>query len=458
MKKKFVWAAPLIGLAVGIGFYAFDVGDAGAAWTVGITVLTALWWITESVPIPAASLVPLALFPLSGVLTSTQVGESYGSHLVLLMMGGFMLSSAMERSGAHRRMALKMVSLFGGGGGRQLVFGFIATSGLLSMWITNSAATLMLLPIALAILEQSNDKRLHISLLLGIAYAASVGGVGTPIGTPPNLVFLKVYSETTGGAEIAFVDWMKIAAPVVFVMLPVLGFWLTRNLQSSGSIELPQVGEWRAEEVRTLVVFAVTAVFWITRTQPLGGWSQWTGMTGANDASVALVGVVAMFLIPNGKGQGEKLLDWPTAAQIPWGILILFGGGITIAKAFVESGLSHQLGNQLAGVGQFPLFLLIAIVCLSVTFLTEVTSNTATTSLLMPILAAAAVAAEMEPQLFMIPATISASFAFMLPVATPPNAIVFGCEKFTVKEMAREGLMLNLLGVIVVAVLCYFTI
>ena len=330
----------------------------------------------------------------------------------------------------------------------------------------------MLLPIVLAVLEQTSDRRLSVSLLLGVAYAASIGGIATPIGTPPNLIFMKVLSETVG-VEIGFVEWMQLALPIALVMLLFAGLWITRNLAKSEEIRMPGVGIWRSEEKRTLAVFCVTAALWITRSQPFGGWSRWSGLVNANDASVALLGVVALFIVPAGSGVASRqeghagetddeklsratLLDWETAVKIPWGILILIGGGIAIAKAFVESGLSQQLGSILAGVGGLPLLLLIASICLAVTFLTEMTSNTATTTLLLPILAAAAVAADMDPRAFMIPATISASFAFMLPVATPPNAIVFGCEKISMREMAREGLVLNLIGVFVVTFLSYW--
>lgn len=452
MKQHTLWIAPLMAVALGCGL-SFTGSTSEVAWTAGITALCAVWWVFEPIPIPATSLLPLALFPLVGVLEPAEVGQAYGDKLILLLLGGFMLSSAMERSGAHRRIALSMVSLFGGASGRRLVFGFMAASACLSMWISNSATTLMLLPIVLAVLEETEDRRLRIALLLGVAYAASVGGVGTPVGTPPNLIFMENYQRIIG-PEPTFSDWMGWSLPVVVIMLPIMAFWLTRNLKHQTTLKLPPVGQWRSEEIRTLAVFAVTAVMWITRKEPFGGWSHWANMPAANDASVALIAVVVMFLIPNGRG--EKLLDWPTAVSIPWGILILFGSGIAISKAFVSSGLSNSLGAALADISQLPTLVMIALVCLSVTFLTEVTSNTATANLLMPVLAAAAIAADIEPKLIMVPATISASFAFMLPVATGPNAIVFGSEQITVRDMAREGFALNLIGVVVVSVVCYF--
>lgn len=444
-------AGPLVAAAVGA--YLFSDGlHASIAWTVAITLWTAVWWIFEPIPIPATSLLPLALFPLVGVLEPSEVAAAYGDKLILLLLGGLMLSSAMERSGAHRRIALSMVHLFGGASARRLVFGFMAASAVLSMWISNMATTLMLLPIVMAVVEKADDQRLRVALLLGVAYAASVGGVGTPVGTPPNLIFMDAYQEFASH-EVTFTTWMSWALPVVVVMVPVTGLWLTRGLGRQTAIHLPTVGPWRTEEVRTLTVFAVTALLWITRQEPWGGWSRWAGLPDAHDASVALLAVVVMFLIPNGRG--DKLLDWDTAVRIPWGILILFGAGITISRAFSASGLSDLLGEELEGLSRLPPLAMVMLICLSVTFLTEVTSNTATSSLLMPILGAAATAAQIDHKLLMVPAAISASFAFMLPVATGPNAIIFGSNQLTVRQMAREGFVLNVAGAVVVSLICY---
>ena len=443
-----------IGLAMIVGMAMLWSGNApNAAWTAAVVILCAIWWVFEPVPIPVTSLVPLAIFPLVGVLDANEIGQSYGSPLVLLMMGGFMLSVAMERSNTHRRIALTMVNLFGGGGGRTLVFGFMAASAVLSMWISNAATTLMLLPIAMAIVDKIKDSALQVSLLLGVAYAASIGGIATPIGTPPNLVFMAEFTRATH-TEPTFTQWMSWALPIAIVMIPVAGFWLTRKVKTTETIDLPQVGRWRSEEIRTLAVFAITALLWMSRKEPFGGWSGLIGIESANDASVALIAVVVMHFLPSGKEDGSKLLDWKAASSIPWGILILYGGGIAIAKAFGASGLSETIGASLASLSVLPVVLMIGLICVGVTFLTEVTSNTATATLLMPILAAAALAAEVDPKLIMVPATISCSFAFMLPVATPPNAIVFGSERLTIKQMAREGLMLNLIGVVVVTLVC----
>lgn len=450
-----------VGLAVAAALFC-TLFLCGLGWpasiTASVTLLVAWWWVTEPISIPATSLIPLAVFPFLGIIAANDAASAFGNKLVQLMFGGFLLSAAMEKSGAHRRIALAMVNLCGANSGRRLVFGFMAACAMLSMWISNAATTLMLLPIVMAVVGQTDNKRFQKAIIIGIAWAASIGGIATPIGTPPNLVFMQVFSEKTEGA-FTFVQWMIFALPIAVIMLPVAWLWLTRNLKSEVSVKLPEVGAWRSEEVRALSIFAVTALLWMTRQQPFGGWSQLTGLTGANDAAIAMLGALAMFVVPSGKKNGDgtsaRLLDWETAKTIPWGILILFAGGICIAKAFGASGLSELLGNSFGGLSGVPLFVLVLLICFAVTFLTELTSNTATTTLLMPILVVVATSIEVDPRILMIPATISASFAFMLPVATPPNAIVFGSGKITVNEMVREGLMLNLIGVVVVSAYCY---
>ena len=431
--------------------------DAPGCWAATITTLVVIWWIFEPIPIPVTSMIPLAAMPLTGVLTQKQVAAAYGNQLILLMLGGFILSTAMEKSGAHRRLALFMVNLFGGKSSRRLVFGFMAASAVLSMWISNTATALMLLPVALAVLAQAKDPKLATPLLLGVAYAASIGGMGTPIGSPPNVVFMEIYATNTG-APVSFLTWMSWGLPVIAVLLPIAAIWLTRSLDYEGELALPQVGSWTTEERRVMMVFALTAVAWVTRSEPFGGWRTWLGMPGATDAAVALSAVVLMFLIPDGKGKGGRLLDWESAVKIPWGMLLLFGGGITIASAFLSSGLSTAIGDALSGLSAVPIVVLMFIICLTVTFLTEVTSNTATATLLMPILAAGAIGAGLEPGLFMIPAAMSASCAFMLPVATPPNTVVFGSGRFDVATMAKEGFALNLAGVAIISVVIYMLV
>ncbi|MEY3041494.1 MAG: hypothetical protein RLZZ174_576 [Pseudomonadota bacterium] len=437
---------PLAGL---LGAFAM----AGAGWpptacyAVLITLWVVVWWVFEPIPIPATSLLPLALMPALGILPQAEVARAYGSPLILLLLGGFILSTAMAHSGAHRRVALTMVAAFGAHSSKRLVLGFMAASAALSMWISNTATTLMLLPVALAVLERAPSPALATPLLLGIAFSASVGGVGTPIGTPPNLIFMQVYENTTG-TPLSFLDWMSWGVPVVLVMIPVIWLWLTRKLGDMPPVSVPSAGPWRPAEARVLTVFALTALAWITRSEPFGGWSSLFGMPGASDAGVAFVAVISLFLIPN--GEGKKLLDWQVAEQIPWGMLLLFAGGITIARAFEATGISEALGAQLSALAAFPTIVTIAVICLVITFLTEMTSNTATTTLMMPILAAAAIGAGLAPETLMVPAAMSASCAFMMPVATAPNAIMFGTGRFTTRTMASEGVVLNLLGAAVI--------
>jgi len=445
MSRWLIVLGPVLSLALCVVLISHD-WTAEAAITASVTFLCALWWIFEPVPIPFTSLIPLALFPLFGVLTPAQVGQSFGSPLILLLMGGFILSTAMAESGAHRRIALYMVNLFGGDSARGLVLGFMAAAAVLSMWISNTATTLMLLPVALAVLERS-QKNLAVPLLLGIAYAASIGGLGTPIGTPPNLIFMQVHLDEFGHTP-SFPEWMSWGIPVVVLFVPLVGLWLTRGIKLKAPVDLPQVGAWRPPEKRVMIMFGLTAFFWITRQAPFGGWSGLLGLPQANDASVALIACVIMAALPN--GEGGRLLRWKAANRIPWGVLLLFAGGITIAHAFMQSGLAEIIADQLVAIVDLPAWLLILSMCLAVTFLTEVTSNTATASLLMPLLAATSIATGIEPMLLMVPAALSASCAFMLPVATAPNAIVFGSGKIRVKDMAKAGFVLNLAGAVII--------
>lgn len=458
LKSLALLLGPVVAFLAACGFL-FATSNLTAALTLGITLWVVIWWIFEPIPIPATSLLPMALFPMFGIISAKELGAAYGNPLVLLMLGGFLLATALERSGAHRRIAFYMVRLFGGSSPRRLVLGFMLASAVLSMWISNTSTTLMLLPVALAALDSTEDKRLATPLLLGIAYAASIGGIGTPIGTPPNMVFMGVYNEVSNSA-ISFGQWMLWALPVVLILLPIAGFWITRNLSASGEIALPQIGAWHTGERRVFTVFSITAILWVTRTGPFGGWSEWLQLPYSNDAMVAFLAVIALFIIPNGErdpdtGESLRLLDWATAERIPWGMLLLFGAGITIATAFTNSGLSALIGDTLQTLANLPILLMIATICLAVTFLTEVTSNMATTVLLMPILAAAAVGAGIDPKLLMIPAAMSASCAFMLPVATPPNVVTFSTGRFSIQDMVREGLALNLLGALVISILCF---
>jgi len=501
-----LWAAPLLSVLIGWSTWKFGDLETPEATTLVIALWTALWWIFEAVPIPVASLLPLSLLPLFGILKPEQVGEKYGHPLVLLLLGGFLLSKAMEKSGAHRRIALMMVNACPPGE-KFLILGFMAATAFLSMWISNTATTLMMLPMALAVIQNSRSKALKIPLLLGIAFAANVGGIGTPIGTPPNLVMIGAHTELaekvplsdvigrrpsedimdpanpkevmvkTGDEiseeiasalessglshiqalriEISFTEWMKFGVPVTVTMVLVIWLWLSRGITGKERIALPDPGSWRKPEVRTLLVFGLTALAWITRAEPFGGWKTWLDLPHAKDASVAFVAVIFLFCLPSGEKKGERLLDWKTANQIPWGMLVLVGAGLCLGEGFKQSGLSATIASVFSGIENLPLLGLLLGIALLVTFMTEMTSNTATTNVLMPILGAAAVASDLDPKLLMIPAVISASCAFMLPVATIPNAVVFGTGEVTVRRMAREGLVLNLIGALVVSGICY---
>jgi len=454
-QERILWLAPILSFLAGWSANEFGGLSTPACLTLGIALWTALWWIFEAIPIPVASLIPLALLPLVGVLTPLQVAQKYGHPLVLLLLGGFLLSKAMEKSGAHRRIALLLVHACPNGD-KFLLLGFMLATALLSMWISNTACTLMMLPIALAVIQGSDDNRLTIPLLLGIAYSANVGGIATPIGTPPNLVMIGAYRDL-GFEELSFAQWMNFGVPVTILMVVVIWLWVGRNLSKNGSqVALPESGQWTQAETRTLAIFALTALAWITRSEPFGGWKTWLDLPQANDASVAFIAVLLLFCLPSGESKGGKLLDWKTANQIPWGMLILVGAGLCLGEAFKQSGLSASIAHGLSGVENLLSILLLLGICLLVTFLTEMTSNTATTSLLMPILGAAAIAAELDPKLLLIPAALSASCAFMLPVATIPNAVVFGTGKISIKRMAGEGFVLNLIGAGVVTGVIYF--
>ena len=439
-------------MTVGLLSHLFDQSQA-ASITSAVAILCVFWWIFEPIPIPVTSLVPMALLPLLGVISPADVGAAYGSPLILLLMGGFLLSKGMESTGAHTRIALTVVRLVGANEPRRLILGFMLAAALLSMWISNTATVLMLLPVALAVIASSSaPKALAPPLLLGLAWACSIGGLGTPIGTPPTLIFMQVYEETTGTA-VSFSEWMTWGIPVVALMVPTIALFLARQVPNDLTVALPDIGEWRSAEKRVLVIFALTALAWMTRTEPFGGWREWLDMPMANDAAVAFCAVIAMFVSRD--KTGEPLISWEQASAIPWGVLLLFAGGITLAKGFVASGLSTQVGELLANLALVPTLLAIVMVAILVTALTEATSNTATTALLMPILAAASMAAQIDPLILMVPAAMSASCAFMLPVATAPNAVVFGTGQIGIQTMVRWGIWVNVLGVVVISAVVF---
>jgi len=424
-----------------------------SAATAGITLWVALWWIIEPIPIPATSIIPFFAFPFAGIITNKEVTTSYGHWLILLLLSGFLLSLGMEKSGVHRRIANGIIRLLGGNQPKRIILGVMLACGLLSAWISNTATCLMMLPIALA-LSHSWSSQNSRQLLLSLAYSASIGGMATPIGTPPNVVLMGVYEESTN-KTIGFMDWMLLGVPISLLLLLLAWLYLTYRLKpepkgATEDLTLPPIS---THEKRMLLVFFCTALAWMLRKQPFGGWSGMLEISTIGDDTVGLIAAVSLFLIPTGTNK-DALLVWKDTQKLPWGLLLLFGGGIAIAKAFGSSGLSQVIGSQLSTISSLPMVLMIATVCLLVTFLTEITSNTATTTLLMPILAATAIATETDPRLLMIPAALSASCAFMLPVATAPNAIVFGTNKITATEMARTGFGLNLIGIVIITIMC----
>jgi sodium-dependent dicarboxylate transporter 2/3/5 len=447
---------PLLGVpVVAVAAYValrFAGSDPALAFTAALTLWCAGWWITEPVAPAVTALLPLALLPMAGVLTPQQVAQAYGNELILLLLGGFVLSMAVENSGAHRRLALGMVRALGGGSGRAVLWGFMIAAAALSMWISNSATTLLLLPVALAVLADYRDARLAAPLILGIAYAASIGGLGTPIGTPPNLVFMSVYEDTTGRA-FGFLDWMLIGVPIVVLLVPLMALWLGRGLGGSPKATLPALPAWSSAERRVLAVFAVTAAAWVFREMPFGGWSAWFAVPAATDAGVALLGALAMLLLADGRG--GRVLAWSDAERLPWGVLVLFGGGIALSMAFQSSGLSTLIAEQLRGLAALPLLPMLVLIVAGVVLLSEIVSNTATAVLLMPIMASVAEAIGVDPALLMFPAVMAASIGFMLPVATAPNAIAYGSGRVPARRMLREGAVMDVLGVVVVCAVCY---
>lgn len=444
----------------------------------------AAWWITEAIPIPATALIPLVAFPLLGILPADIVARQYGHHLVFLFLGGFILAQAIQKCCLHRRIALWTVNGIGRSPSR-IILGFMVATGFLSMWISNTATTLMMIPVALGIISRAEERNcdpgstrnFSCALLLGIAYSANIGGIATLIGTPPNTVFASQFEKffsSCGAPEITFFRWVTVGLPVVLCFLPLVWLLLTRvffpvrgdfSLGSRDHIreELDEMGKMSRAEGLTLAVFLTTAFLWIflkdipiTSRITIPGWSNLLGVDQmVRDATVAIAMAIVLFLVPVDLKKREFLMDWEWARKIPWGLLLLFGGGIALATGFAESGLSESIGRQVkAFQGLHPIFL-VASLCLIMTFLTEITSNTATANIMMPILASTSVGMGIDPLLMMIPAVLSISCAFMLPVATPPNAIIFSSGYLTVPTMARTGLFINLLGVVLVTTIIF---
>jgi sodium-dependent dicarboxylate transporter 2/3/5 len=449
-------------------------------YTFCIGLLMAVWWITEVVPLAVTSLLPVFLFPLAGIMDGKTVASAYFNDVIFLFMGGFMVALAMQRWNLHRRIALHILR-FTGVSPARILLGFMLASSFLSMWISNTATAMMMLPIALSIIKEleslatdrDSPSRFSAGLLLGIAYGASIGGIATLVGTPPNLSLVRIYHICFPEApEIPFSQWMLFALPVAILFFvatwgllylmfrPKSGLWIGASKKLIAN-QLQKLGSRSYEEGIVLIAFVLLALLWLFRADLMMGSVTIPGWGGLlphgdklNDGAVAIAVAVVLFLIPS-KHKNTTILDWKTASAIPWHILLLFGGGFALASGFKESGLSLWFGEQLTGVASMHPLLVIGTVCVIMTFLTELTSNTATTEMVLPILAGIAITANINPLLLMIPATLSASMAFMLPVATPPNAIVFGTGKISMIQMARTGIMLNVLGVIIITLMMH---
>lgn len=472
--------APLVSIII-IVFADLQPGNPAVTRTLAVAFLMAVWWITEAVPLAVTSLLPVALFPLFGIMNGQDVSATYFNHVIFLFIGGFLIALAMERWNLHRRIALNILLLTGVSPGR-IILGFMLATALISMWISNTATAMMMLPILMSIiskLEESVDKKsvatFSVGLLLSIAYGASIGGIATLVGTPPNLSFARIFHIYFPYApEISFARWLLYAFPVsvVFFIIawcvlffkfrPAKGLWQKIDKLTFRK-QLSEMGPMIFEEKVVLTVFVLTAILWLSRIDisfgsvTLPGWSSAFGHKNEyiNDGTVSVFMAVLLFVIPSRKKEMKRILVWETAKAIPWNIILLFGGGFALASGFKESGLSAWFGEQMIWVTNFHPLVLILAICLLLTFLTELTSNTATTEMILPILAGIAISTKINPLLLMLPATLSCSMAFMLPVATPPNAIVFGTNRLSVAQMASTGLILNLAGAVVITIMTY---
>jgi len=485
-RRDLCWWKLLLGPALAALVLLLGPGEEpGVSRMAAVAVWMAAWWITEAVPIPVTALLPLVLMPLAGVMGVRDVAPNYGRSTVYLFLGGFMLALGLEASGAHRRLALWIVHRVGGQP-RRLVLGFMIATAFLSMWISNTAAVMVMLPIGMAVLGAAQDrgvaagdlKRLGVAIMLGIAYAGNIGGMATLVGTPPNLSYKEQLIRLFPDApEPSFTQWFLLSLPISILFLSAGWVVLTRfvfRLEAAsllGSRDAVadvrrQLGPIRRDELVASAVFAAAAVLWMTRTGlslgelTIPGWGSLGPLKPGyvDDAVVAVAMALLLFVLPSASRPGEALLTWDAMKRLPWGMLLLFGGGFALAAGFQASGLSAWIGHQLEGLAGLPPILLVGAVCLLLTFLTELTSNTATTELVLPVLAAAGVAIGSDPRALMIPATLSASCAFMMPVASPTQAIVFASGYVPIRDMVRAGIWFNLIGVTLItaifALLC----
>jgi sodium-dependent dicarboxylate transporter 2/3/5 len=464
-------------MALGLGIFVLMLivpppeGLAMAPWrTAAVAMLLATFWLSEALPISATALLPLVLFPTLGIAPINAAAAPYANPIVFLFMGGFLIALALERWNLHRRIALNVLLRVGAREDFQ-IGGFMLATALLSMWVSNTATTALMLPVALSIVPRLADGSVAISkrgfstaLMLSVAYGASIGGIATLIGTPPNALLAGFMSETYG-VEIGFAQWMVLGLPLSVIMLGICWALLTKVLFPVGRDEIPgartaivdeltAMGPATTAEKRVAMVFGTTAVLWMTR--PL--LSGWFPALQLSDASIAIAAGVAFFAIPNGEGRSGALLTWSYAERLPWGVLLLFGGGLSLAAAVADTGLATWIAGSLSSLQNWPVLLLVLAVTVMILMLTELTSNIATTATFLPLVAALAVTLGQNPLLLAIPAVLAASGAFMLPVATPPNAIVFGSGQLTIPQMVRAGIWMNLISVALIVTLVYLLI
>ena len=446
-----------------------------------VALLMAVWWITEIVPLAVTALLPVVLFPVLGIMDGKLTSSTYYNHIIFLFIGGFVIALALQKWNLHKRIALRIL-MFTGTSPAKILLGFMLATAFLSMWISNTATTMMMLPILLSVLAKLEDlygaeklKLYAVGLLLGTAYSSSIGGIATLIGTPPNPIFAQIYSiNFPQNPEISFSQWMVFAFPmsaIMFIIMYFILYWMFARGQNDiwhGSAnvdfrsEYKELGKPGFEERTVFIIFVLTALLWMTRAPidigsfHFSGWgSLFPYPKYLNDGTVAIMMALPLFLIPARNGK-EALMDWVTVRKMPWGIILLFGGGFALASGFKESGLSAYLGEELQALnGMHPLTIIFAVSAIMI-FLTELTSNSSSTTMILPILASLSVSTGIHPLMLMLPATFAASMAFMLPVATPPNAIVFGSNRLQIKDMARTGLIFNLIGIVVISLWTYF--
>lgn len=429
-----------------------------------------IWWVTEALPIPVTAMLPLVLFPLSGGLDLSNTAAAYGHKFIFLFLGGFILAIAIERWNLHKRIALTIIYMVGTSV-VNIILGFMLATAFLSMWISNTATSVMMLPIGLAIVTQLKDNPDTIenenrifgkALMLAIGYSATIGGIGTLIGTPPNLVFAGVFYELFN-IEITFSQWIVFGLPISLTLLFICWYYLTRfgfkfkqkefpGGRNEIKRQLDELGKMSFEEKLVALVFICTALAWISRSFLLKQI-----LPSIDDTIIAIASAIVLFILPS-KQKGRNLLVWREAVKLPWGILILFGGGMAIAAGFGGSGLAHWFGEQMALLKDVPLLMLVFLLVLFVNLITEVTSNMALTSMILPILAPLALVMDVNPYLLMVGATAASSCAFMLPISTPPNAVVFGSGYLSIPDMVKTGFWLNIISVVLIAIMVYFAL